>query len=427
METYSYPKSTELFRRASGVIPGGIYGHLGPAEGVFIPVSSYPLYIERAEGAYFWDVDGNRFIDYMCAYGPIVLGYNDEDVNRAATEQLAKADCAVLPAEKMVELAELLVDTVNIADWAFFAKNGGDVTNLAVMTARAYTDRDKVITHHGGYHGVAPWMQQPDFPGVTSSDVANRISTTFGDFEELKKAVFRNRGEVAAIISTPYHHPTFADNQLPPEGYWQKVRDLCDQEGILLIIDDIRAGFRLDIQGSDHHYGFEADLVTYCKALANGFNISALVGKDEYKEAAASVFYTGSYWLSAAPMAAAITCITKMREMNLPEVVHNLGVELTEGLVRVAAENQFEMVISGEPAMWFHRIAGFDGRDDPNFMLSQAWVGECVRRGVFFTNHHNHFINAAMTSDDIAYTLDVADDAFKAVAKRAGTILGRGY
>ena len=427
METYTYPTSHDLFTRASKVIPGGIYGHLGPAEGCFIPVSSYPLYIDRAEGAYFWDVDGNRFIDYMCAYGPIVLGYNDEDVNRAAFEQVGRADCAILPSEKMVELAELLVDTIDIADWAFFAKNGGDVTNLAVMTARAHTHREKVITHVGGYHGVAQWMQKVDYPGVTPSDVANTVTTPFGDFEELKKAVFAHRGNVAAIISTPYHHPIVEDNRLAPEGYWQKVRKLCDAEGIVLIIDDIRAGFRLDVRGSDHHYGFGADLSTYCKALANGWNISALVGREEFMEAAASVFYTGSYWLSAAPMAAALTTIRKMKEIGLPAHARRIGTELTTGMVKVAEENGFDLVISGEPAMWFHRVAGYQGVEDPNFMLSQAWVGECVRRGVFFTNHHNHFVNAAMTDEDVAFTLEVVDDAFKAVRKRVGTILGRGY
>ncbi len=145
METYNYDKSHALFNRAVNVIPTGIHGHLGPSQGCFIPVSAYPFYVERAEGTYIWDVDGNRFIDYMCAYGPNIMGYNHKEIDDAARAQMDKVNCAVLPAEVMVDLAELLVDTIESADWAFFAKNGGDTTNLALMTARAKTGRKKLI------------------------------------------------------------------------------------------------------------------------------------------------------------------------------------------------------------------------------------------------------------------------------------------
>ena len=150
MQTYSYPRSRELFARATKVIPGGVYGHLGPAEGCFMPVSSYPLFSSRAKGAYFWDVDGNRFIDYMCAYGPNILGYGDPDVDKAALAQLADGNCVTAPGSKMVELAELMVDTVEMADWAFFCKNGGDTTMFALMIARAATGRPKAVLTRGG-------------------------------------------------------------------------------------------------------------------------------------------------------------------------------------------------------------------------------------------------------------------------------------
>ena len=125
-----YTKSGELFQRAVKVIPGGVYGHLGPSEGCAIPISAYPIFADRAQGAYFWDVDGNRFVDYMCAYGPNILGYNDPDVDAAAAAQLKRGNCTTVPGDVLVPFAELLVDTVEMADWAFFAKNGGDVTSL---------------------------------------------------------------------------------------------------------------------------------------------------------------------------------------------------------------------------------------------------------------------------------------------------------
>ena len=159
MPTYTHEKSQEWYQRATEVIPGGIYGHLGPAEGCFMPISSYPLFAAKAQGSYFWDVDGNKYLDLMCAYGPMMLGYNDPDVDKAAMDQLKVMNCVVQPGTLMVELAELMVDTVDMADWAFFAKNGGDVTNYALMVARAATGRDKFIAMHGGYHGIIGWTQ----------------------------------------------------------------------------------------------------------------------------------------------------------------------------------------------------------------------------------------------------------------------------
>ena len=413
MKTYEQPTSRELFMRAVKVIPGGVYGHLGPAEGCFTPVSSYPLFATKAQGAYFWDVDGNRYLDYMCAYGPNILGYNDKDVDAAALAQLKDGNCVSSPSPKMIDLAELLVDTVKMADWAFFAKNGGDTTLFALMIARAATGRPKAVLTRGGYHGVQPWTQKDGHPGVTPQDLANNLYVEFGDYEGLERVFTEHRGEIACFLATPYHHPVFEDNRLPPEGYWKKVRALCDREGVVLAVDDVRCGFRLDVRGSDCHYGFEADIECFCKALANGWNVSAVCGKDSLKEAAGSVMYTGSYWLSAVPIAAAIACITKMRDIDSAKICTEKGRKLTQGLVAAGKKHGYNLIVSGEPAMWFMREEG-----DDTMEIHQAWVAECVRRGVFMANHHNLFINTAMTDDDIAFTLEVADDAFAAIAKR---------
>ncbi|PIE98527.1 MAG: glutamate-1-semialdehyde 2,1-aminomutase [Treponema sp.] len=412
MEVYKYNKSREFFDRAMKVIPQGIYGHLGPSNGCFIPVDAYPFYVDKAKDSYIWDIDGNRFIDYMCAYGPIITGYNNKTVDDAARSQMELANVSILPSTKMVELAELLVDTVASADWAFFAKNGGDVTNFAVMTARAHTGRSKILKFNGGYHGVAQWMQGAGYAGVIEEDYKQVLSVPFNDIDAIKNAINTNKGEIACIIGTPYHHPAMSDNALPAEGFWKEVRQLCDENKIVLIIDDVRCGFRLDVKGSDYHYGFEADLICYCKALANGHNISALCGKNFIKNSCSSVFYTGSYWLSSVPMAAAIANIKLMREIDAAKICTEKGKKLTSGLVEVAKENGYNLLVTGEPSMWFMRIT-----DDDSGILHQSWVAECVKRGVFFANHHNLFINTTLTDEDIKFTLEVADAAFKALKK----------
>ena len=408
----NYENSRKMFDRATKVIPSGVYGHLGPAEGCFIPVSAYPLFGDRAQGSYFWDVDGNKFIDYMCAYGPNVLGYNDPDVDAAALEQAKKGNCMTSPSSKMVELAELMVDTVASADWAFFAKNGNDVTTAAILTARAATHRKKIIFINGFYHGISPWTQKVDYPGILPEDVANNIYIDWNDIPALERAIEENKDEIAAFISTPYLHGNFADNELPADGYWQKVRELCTKNGIVLIVDDVRAGFRLDLAGSDHFYGFEADLICFCKAIANGWNISALCGKDFLKGAVSSLAYTGSYWLSAVPMAAGVACINKMKALDTPKLFREKGIKVTDGLVAAAKNNGFDLRVSGEPALFYLRLA-----DDNSLMLHQEWIAEMVKRGIFMTNHHNHFMNASLTDEDIARTIDVAEDAFNALRK----------
>lgn len=413
MEPYKYPYNEQLFKRALKVIPSGVYGHLGPVESCFIPVSAFPFFSSKASGAYFWDADGNRFIDYMCAYGPNILGYNDPDVDEAVRQQIPLGNCVTSPSTKMIDMAELLVDTVDMADWTFFAKNGGDTTSFALMIARAATGRNKVVLVNGGYHGVAPWTQKLGYPGVTKQDIDNNLYVNWNDFDGLKAIIEENKGQIACFLATPYHHPVFEDSVMPEEDYWKKVRELCTKEGIVLAIDDVRCGFRLDMKGSDHYFGFKADLMCFCKALGNGYNFSAICGIEALKEAAASVMYTGSYWLSAIPFAAGIACINKLKNIGATDIMLNNGKALTQGLRDKAKAHGFDLKISGHPSMWYMRIA-----NDDSLMLHQQWVAECAKRGIFFTSHHNLFMNTAISKEDIDYTLEIADEAFEIVAKR---------
>lgn len=409
----TYTKSREMFNRAFKVIPSGIYGHQGPSEGCYIPNDAFPLYSSKAQGTYFWDLDGNKYIDYMCGYGPNVLGYCDPDVDAAALEQLKKENCVTIPSSVMVDFAELLVDTVACADWAFFAKNGNDVTSLAVITARAATNRKKIVFFNGYYHGVSPWTQKLDYPGILEEEVCNNIYVPWNDYAALERVFNENKGQIAGIIAQPYMHGNFVDNEFPADGFWQKVRKLCDDNGTVLIIDDVRAGFRLDLAGSDHYFGFKADLICFCKALANGYNVSALCGRADLKDVVSSITYTGSYWMSAVPFAAGIACINKLKAINAPALFKEKGEKLTTGLVAAAKEHGFHLKATGAPALFYLRTA-----DDDSLMIHQEFIAEMVKRGVFLTSHHNHFINASLADEDINRTIEIAEEAFKVVREK---------
>ena len=412
---YDHTKSRAWFDRALAAIPSGVYGHLGPSEGLFLPLENWPLISSRAKGTYFWDMDDNRYLDFMCAYGPNVLGYGDPDVDAAALVQLRDENCTTAPSYKMVECAELLKDTVASADWAFFMKNGTDATSLSVLTARAHTGRKKIIFLKGYYHGNQPWAMRADYPGILPEDVANNVIVPWFDLPALERAWEEADGDIAGLIAQPYDHGIFYDNRCASKEYWASVRAFCDRHGIVLIVDDVRTGFRLDLAGSDHYYGFRADLICFCKALANGYNMSAVCGKEELRATVSSLSFTGSYWMSAVPFAACIATITKMKALDTPALFRRLGTKLTDGFRAAAANNGFDLVVSGEPALFYLRIA-----NDDSLMLHQEWVAECVGRGLFITSHHNHFLNASVTDEDIALAVDIAEDAFSVVAKRHG-------
>ncbi|MCP4109056.1 MAG: aminotransferase class III-fold pyridoxal phosphate-dependent enzyme [Desulfobacteraceae bacterium] len=413
MKTYEYNKSQELFKKAAEVIPCGIYGHYSPAP--LIPQTDYPFYVSRAKGSKFWDVDENEFIDYICAYGPMVLGYNHEKVDAAANVQYEKANCVTGPAPVMVELAEYLVDLTSDADWAFFAKNGGDVTSYALMVAKAVTGRNKIVMVGGGYHGVAPWAQAPGHHGIMENDYKNCIRIKWNDYEAFERVVNNNPDDIAGFIATPYHHPTFADNELPAEGYWQKVEALCRKKGIVLIVDDVRCGFRLDMRGSHVFFGFKPDLICFCKAIGNGYPISALVGTDALKNTVSKVFHTGSYWFSAAPMAAALATLKELKEINGPKIMQELGKKFLDGMVDIAKGYGYDLKVTGDPSMPYLRIT-----NDESLMLHQDWCGECTKRGAYFSSHHNWFMSTAHTQEDIQKTWDIVDDAFKVIKKKYG-------
>jgi glutamate-1-semialdehyde 2,1-aminomutase len=413
-ESYTYPKSAALLKRAMKVIPCGIPGHFSPAP--CVPVSAYPFYSEWAKGSRFRDVDGNEFIDYMCAYGPMILGYANPAVDEAYKQQMAKADSNTIASPRMVELAEFMVDLIPIADWAFFAKNGADVTNYAAAIARSATGRRKIIGIKGHYHGTAPWMQAAGHHGVMDFDHDHVIRIPWNDTAALEKAIAEHPGDIAGFIATPYHHPVFTDNELPADGYWRKVEEILRKNNIVFIIDDVRCGFRLHLGGSNEYFGFKPDMICFCKAIGNGYPISALVGTEALKTEVAKVFHTGSYWYSAGPMAAALACLNELKRINGPELLREKGRKLNDGLIGVAKSHGYDLRVTGDPGMAYYRIT-----DDPSLMLHQDWCAECTRRGAYFTSHHNWFISTAHTGEDLQRTWDIADEAFKVVKAKYGS------
>lgn len=406
----SHTQDQAMRARAQAVIPGGMYGHQNVAA---LP-EGFPQFMERGRGSHIWDLDGNEYIDFMCSYGPILLGHAHPKVDAAAAAQQAEADCQNGPSSKMVELAELMVATIPHADWATFAKNGTDATTWCVTIARAATGRKKLLAAKGAYHGAAPWAT-PRLNGTTPEDRANIHYYTYNDLDSVNAAVAEAGDDVAAIMVSPFRHDAGLDQEMVDPAFARGVREVCDRVGAALILDDVRAGFRLHMGGSWETVGVRPDLSAYSKAIANGYALAAVVGNDRFRDGVRQVFNTGSFWFAAVAMAASVAAIEAMKEEGAVEAMATTGGLLRHGLATQAESYGLRVRQTGPVQMPFLTFA-----DDADYRKAMLFTGEAVKRGVYLHPRHNWFLSAAHTAEDIEQALEVTDVAFAEVRKVFG-------
>jgi glutamate-1-semialdehyde 2,1-aminomutase len=397
-----------LRERAARVIPGGLWGHQR-VQGL---PPGYPQFFQRAEGCRLWDADGRELIDFMCSWGPVVLGHQDADVEAAAELQRRAGDTMNGPAPVLVELAEHFTGLVAHADWAIFAKNGTDATTTCVTTARAATGRRKLLVAQGAYHGAAPWCT-PYPAGVTAEDRAHLLHYRYNDIASLEQAAALAGSDLAAVMVSPFRHDYGVELELPTPEFAQALRALCDRQGAALILDEVRTGARLDLAGSWECFGVRPDLAAWSKAIANGHALAAVTGSEPWREAAASIFVTGSFWCGAVAMAAALATLRKLQAVDGIAHMRAMGQRLRDGLARQAQAHGFRIRQSGPPQM---PLLLFD--DDPGVELGSAFCALALQRGVYLHPKHNMFLSVAHRPQDIDRALLATDDAFAVLARR---------
>ncbi len=401
---------SEWRSRAQAVIPGGMWGHQSV---VHLP-DAFPQFMARAEGCHVWDVDGNEYVDLMCSYGPIILGHKHPKVEAAAADQMALADCQNGPGTVVVELAEALVDRVDHADWAIFAKNGTDATTMCVTVARAQTKRGKVLVATGAYHGAAPWCT-PNPNGVMPEDRAHLDHYTFNDLDSVVDAVERAGDDLAAIVVSPFRHDARHDQEMVDPAFAQGLRKICDDTGAALILDDVRCGFRLADGGSWETVGVKPDLSAWSKAIANGHPLAAVLGNDRFRTGASRIYVTGSFWFSAVPMAAALATLEALRAEDGLATMISSGQRLRDGLAAQASSHGLVINQTGPVQMPLLTFA-----DDADFAKANLWANTSMKGGAYVHPWHNWFLSAAHTDADIDQALTATDPAFAAVAREFG-------
>lgn len=404
-----YNKSQEIFSRAIECIPGGIYGSKSP--GFTVP-GQFPYFFTEGEGCRVKDADGNSYIDYLCGFGSMLLGFGNPAVDNPAIEQLKKGDLLNCPSPVMVDLAERLCSLIDGMDWSVFAKNGTDATTLAVSLSRVHTGKRRVLMAKGAYHGSANWCSSNDYPILDDKDYIHTFP--YGDEEALTELFHQYRDEIACIILTPYHHPTFIDSVMPEKSWYPHVEKLCEQEGALFIMDDIRANFRLSLKGSHHYFGAKPHLIAMGKSLANGYPIAALMGTKELKKTASGFFITGTFWTSSVPMVAAMHSLDIMETDGVQDYIMKMGKRLKDGLKKVADNQGFRVSLSGPDSIPFMTFV-----DDPDLYLNQKFSAAMAERGVYMHPHHNWFLSSAHKEADIDETILKAEESFKLLREKS--------
>lgn len=401
-----------LLARAARVLSPSVYGTMRGRIGNPLLPPGAPHFYTRARGARLWDADGREYIDYLGGLGPNLLGYGHPEIEAAAERQRALCDTMTGPAPVLVELAEKFVGMIAHADWVLFAKNGVDAINAALLISRATTGKRRVLVAEEAYHGAAPWCT-PVTVGVLPEQRAHRATFVYNDIASLEAAVAAAGNDLAAIFATAFKHDGMGGQELPTVEYARRCREICDRTGAMLVIDDVRAGFRLARDCSWSLVGVQPDLSCWSKAIANGYALSAVLGSERARAGAVDALITGTYWHQAVPMAAGLATLEIIAKTPYLEHTIELGKQLRAGLDREARAYDFELNQSG-PVQMPHVLF----RNDPDLRFAMAFVAGMIGRGIFISALHNIFICAAMTREDIAITLDAARETFAEMAEK---------
>ncbi len=424
-------KSRAMLKRAMESIPGGVnsnFRYWGDEE---------TLVLKKAKGAYIWDQDDKKYIDYRLGFGPVILGHAYESVLEKVKEGLEIGNAFSMTHEYEISAAEKIKKLANV-DLVRFANSGTEATMHAIRIARAFTGREKVLKFEGAYHGFHDytlWNCQPPVPGVGyrrspvliphGSGIPHMIgqlvmSVPFNDEELLEKKVKENWGDIACIIVEPLLGN--CASVMPKPGYLELIRSLCDKYGIVMIMDEVKTGFRIAKGGAQEYFNIQADLVTYAKALANGFPLAAIAGKKEIMGEIGyqKIAHGGTYCANVVATAAACAVLDEI-EAGALEKVNAHGKLLIEGFKKILNTLGVPGVIQGPPSMCGvlltenENIHEFRDWNDSNHGLYEEVIMKCIEKGVMpdVDSREPWFVSASHSDEDAAIALGVFEEALK--------------
>ncbi len=407
-------KSLALFEEAKTLVPGGVLGARKPGD--FI-MGEYPIFLEYGKGARLIDVDGNEFIDYLCGYGPIILGYREDEVDDAVFRQIKeKGFCFTLTQPYQNELAKKLNALVPSAELSIFLKTGSDATTAAIRIARAYTGRIKVM--RCGYHGWHDWCVEMK-GGIPEKFYEDVFEFHYNDLDTLEDLMKKHGDQTAAIIMTPFGHPLHQKMQEPKPGFLEGVRKLADKYGSVLVFDEVRTCFRLRMGGAQELYGVAPDLTVLGKGMANGWAISVVTGKKDVMMAAASkLFISSTFFPNSDGYIAALKTIEIMQREQVIDNIWAKGNRLLEK-IRAIIDKYPEAgaELSGVAPMFIITFT----KGDPATQRDRRteFYTQLIRRGFFFTPHHHAYISFRHSEEELNLTAAAIDESMAYISEKS--------
>jgi glutamate-1-semialdehyde 2,1-aminomutase len=426
----NFSNSRKLFEAAQRVIPGGVDSPVR----AFRAVGGQPLFIDRAAGAYIWDADGNRYIDYVLSWGPLILGHANPQVVKALQQAVERGTSYGAPTARETELAELVIELVPSAEQVRFVNSGTEATMSVLRLARAYTGRDKIIKLQGNYHGHADFLLVqagsgvatlglPDSPGVPKGTTRDTLTAPFNDLEAIRQLFKAQGDEIAGIILEPV-----AGNMgvIPPiEGYLAGLRELCNQYGALLIFDEVMTGFRVALGGAQEYYGVIPDLTALGKVIGGGLPVGAYAGRREIMQTVApagAMYQAGTLSGNPLAMTAGIETLKALREPGVFDNLVEHTMKLCEG-IGAAAEAAGVPVFQTQVGTMFctfftdQPVTNWDSAATSDTRLYARFFQAMLERGVYLapSQFEAGFFSTAHTPEIVVATIQAAQTAFKEI------------
>jgi glutamate-1-semialdehyde 2,1-aminomutase len=412
--------SEKLFEKAKKLMPGGVNS----------PVRAYPTYpffTHRAKGSHIFDVDGNEYVDYCMGFGPLILGHSHPEIIEAVEAQLEFGSLYGTPTPQEVELAELLSDVVPSAEMVRLVNTGGEATMSAIRAARGYTGKKKIVKFKGCYHGAhdcvlvkagsgATTFGMPDSLGIPEETTRNTVVVPFNDVDKFERAVKTNKDDLAAVIVEPVIGNIGV--VLPKQGFLERLRELTETYGVVLIFDEVITGFRLALGGAQEYFGVKPDMVTLGKIMGGGFPMAAYAGKEEIMRMIApsgKVYQAGTYSGNPISVVAGLTVLDHLRERGKKfyAEMERKCEEIVKPLVAITSEANLKLQVNHVASMFQVFFTDKPVVDDVSAKTSDnsrfmKFHADLLRRGVFLpaSQFETCFLSEAHSAEDVSMTVE---------------------
>jgi len=424
-EVYTFDKSEEIFAEAKNLMPGGVSSPVR----AFKSVGGNPVVFDRVKGAYAWDVDDNKYIDYVGTWGPAIIGHADDEVLAAVKETMDKGCSFGAPCLLENQLAQKVIDAVPSVEMVRFTNSGTEACMGMIRLVRAFTEREKVIKFEGCYHGHADsflvqagsgvaTLGLPDSPGVPSAATQSTLCAEYNNIESVKKIMEENKGEIAAIILEPVvGNSGFIK---PDQEFLEALREITTEDGSLLVFDEVMTGFRVSYGGAQEYFGVTPDVTTMGKVIGGGLPVGAYGGRKDIMEMVApagNMYQAGTLSGNPLAMTAGIKTMERLSAPGVHEELERMSKMLVDGIVELGTKHGH--AISGDQAGgmfgWYFTegpVKNFQQATKADPEKFGKWHRMMLERGVYLapSMYEAGFMSLVHTEDDIKRTLEIADE-----------------